>query len=73
MTPLPDANDIRLVKGFFDGGEPLNLHLHSPAVSLGNGVEIILKSVQSVLLRPSCNGCNDISFHSSRFAALRCS
>ena len=48
MTPLPDANDIRLVKGFFDGGEPLNLHLHSPAVSLGNGVEIILKSVQSL-------------------------
>jgi hypothetical protein len=48
MTPLPDANDIRLVKGFFDGGEPLNLHLHSPAVSLGNGAEIILKSVQSL-------------------------
>ena len=48
LTPLPDANDIRLVKGFFDGGEPLNLHLHSIAVTLGNGQEIVLKSVQSL-------------------------
>ena len=47
MTPLVDANDVRMVKGFFDGGEPLNLHLHSPAVTLGNGTEIVLKSVQS--------------------------
>ena len=50
LTPLPDANDIRLVKGFFDGGESLNLHLHSPAVTLGNGKEIVLKSVQSLQL-----------------------
>ena len=37
-----------MVKGFFDGGEPLNLHLHSPAVTLGNGLEIVVKSVQSL-------------------------
>ena len=48
MTPLPDAKDIRLVKGFFDGGESLNLHLHSVAVTLGNGREIVLKTVQSL-------------------------
>ena len=48
LTPLVDANDIRLVKGFFEGGEPLNLHLHSPAVSLGNNLEIVVKSVQSL-------------------------
>ena len=48
MTPLADANDIRMVKGFFEGGEPLNLHLHSPAVTLGNGQEIVVKSVQSL-------------------------
>ena len=50
LTPLVDANDIRLVKGFFEGGEPLNLHLHSPAVSLGNNLEIVVKSVQSLHL-----------------------
>ena len=48
MTPLSDPNDIRLVKRFFDGGEPLNLHLHSPAVSLGNCIKNIFKSVQSL-------------------------
>ena len=48
MTPLADANDIRMVKGFFDGGEPINLHLHSPAVTLGNGQEVVVKSVQSL-------------------------
>jgi len=37
-----------MVKGFFEGGEPLNLHLHSPAVTLGNGQEIVVKSVQSL-------------------------
>jgi hypothetical protein len=48
LTPLADANDIRMVKGFFDGGEPINLHLHSPAVTLGNGQEVVVKSVQSL-------------------------
>jgi hypothetical protein len=48
LTPLPDVKDIRLVKGFFDGGESLNFHLHSVAVTLENGREIVLKTVQSL-------------------------
>lgn len=37
-----------MVNGFFQGGESLNLHLHSRAVTLGNGSEVVLKSVQSL-------------------------
>jgi hypothetical protein len=48
LTPLPDAKDIQLVKGFFEGGEALNMHLHSVAVTLGNGRQIVLRSVQSL-------------------------
>ena len=47
LSIVPDANDVRLVKGFFEGGESLNLHLHSHAVTLGNGLEIVVKNVQS--------------------------
>ena len=50
LTLLADANDVRLVRGFFEGGESLNLHLHSHAVTLDNGAEIVVKNVQTLQL-----------------------
>ena len=48
LTLLADAKNVRLVSGFFEGGESLNLHLHSHAVTIDNGVEIVVKNVQSL-------------------------
>ena len=46
-----DAKEIQTVQGMFAGGEPLNLHLHSNAVTIGdeeNTVDINVRSVQSL-------------------------
>ena len=46
-----DANEIQTVQGMFAGGEALNLHLHSNAVTIGdeeNTIDINVRSIQSL-------------------------
>jgi len=61
LSPILDAREVQTVQGMFAGGEPLNLHLHSHAVTIGDdesGISVNVRSVQSL-----CSGyiCEDIA------------